>query len=165
MSFTLFTFIFIFAVAGIFFVTPGKFRKYILLLASILYVLKYNTSSCAWMVLTSVVVYLTDLLLHKLVRADRKAKVVLLDLYSTTINADDYQYTWLMQNLYGVRFSVNKLQMLYASAEPYKFEEYFPAFTHYHDRLGELNDEDYLYPLTAPKTLRNTDPRIPIIHR
>ena len=85
----------------------------------------------------------------------QKPKVVVLDLYSTTINADDYQYTWLMQNLYGVRFSVNKLQMLYASAEPYKFEEYFPAFTHYHDRLGELNDEDYLYPLTAPKTLRN----------
>ncbi|MBO4458945.1 MAG: hypothetical protein J5802_14660 [Butyrivibrio sp.] len=84
----------------------------------------------------------------------QKPQAVVLDLYSTSINRDDYQYTWLLQNLYGVRFSLNKLQMLFASAEPSKISEYFPSFVYYHNRLGQLSEEDYLYPLTAPKTLR-----------
>ncbi|MBO4458946.1 MAG: MBOAT family protein [Butyrivibrio sp.] len=73
MQFTLFTFIYIFAVACAFYLLPGIFRKYILLLASIAYILKYNVRSCIWMVLTSVTVYLIGIALEKLIQSNRKS--------------------------------------------------------------------------------------------
>ncbi|MBR0091112.1 MAG: hypothetical protein IJP92_05390 [Lachnospiraceae bacterium] len=81
-------------------------------------------------------------------------KVVVLDLFSPAIDKEDYQYTWLRQNLYGVRFSLNKLQMLFASAEPDKIEDYFPAFFYHHNRFGELSAGDFLYPFTKGEELR-----------
>ena len=82
-------------------------------------------------------------------------KVVVLDLYACAQFKDDYQYTWLAENLYGMRFSVNKLQMLYASCEPAYWSDYFPAFVSYHDRFSSLTKEDFLYPFTAPAQMRS----------
>ncbi len=69
-------------------------------------------------------------------------KVVVLDLYSPARFKDDYQYYWLNDNLSGMRFSLNKLEMLSASSEPELFERYFPSFVTYHSRYSDLSIED-----------------------
>ncbi len=70
-------------------------------------------------------------------------KVVVLDLYSPARFKEDYQYDWLKDNLLGVRFSLNKLQMLAAACEPEHFFEYFPSMAAYHNRYSDLSAEDF----------------------
>ncbi len=82
-------------------------------------------------------------------------KLVVLDLYSPARFKDDYQYEWLNENLCGVRFSPNKLSMLFASCEPSRIADYFPSFFIYHGRYTELTPEDYSFPLRAGKELRS----------
>lgn len=72
-------------------------------------------------------------------------KLVVLDLYSPARFKDDYQYTWLRDNLFGVRFSLNKLQMIYASCEPEHYFDYFPSFAAYHHRYPTSEDFEYLF--------------------
>ena len=72
-------------------------------------------------------------------------KLIVLDLFSPAGFKDDYQYVFLRDNLYGMRFSLNKLQMLYASCEPSKYFEYFPGWLDYHDRYRSLSDGDWDY--------------------
>ncbi|MBQ6733348.1 MAG: hypothetical protein IJR00_00250, partial [Lachnospiraceae bacterium] len=83
----------------------------------------------------------------------QKPKLVVLDLYSPAVLKEDFQYEWLRQNLYGVRFSPNKLRMLFVSTEQEVRADYFPSFFFYHDRLGELKKEDFLFPFTKYRTL------------
>lgn len=83
----------------------------------------------------------------------QKPEVAVLDLYSPAIEKADYQYEWLRQNLYGVRFSPNKVRMLTASAEEEVRGDYFPSFFFYHNRFGELDREDFLFPFTKYSTL------------
>ena len=70
-------------------------------------------------------------------------KVVVLDLYAPARFKDDYQYTWISENIYGMKFSFNKLAMLCTSVEPDKFFDYFPSFAIYHGRYDELEQEDF----------------------
>ncbi len=70
-------------------------------------------------------------------------KVVVLDLYSPARFKEDYQYDWIADNLYGMRFSINKLQMLWDSVEKNRISDYFPAFFHYHSRYKDLKEEDF----------------------
>lgn len=79
----------------------------------------------------------------------QKPKVVVLDLYSPARFKEDYQYTWLNQNLYGMRFSLNKLQMLYDCVELGRMTQFFPSFNSYHGRVDTLTKEDFLYPFTV----------------
>lgn len=72
-------------------------------------------------------------------------KLVVLDLYSPARFKDDYQYRWLRDNLLGVKFSWNKLQMLYVSCEPKHYFEYFPSFVTYHHRYPTIEDIKYLF--------------------
>lgn len=72
-------------------------------------------------------------------------KLIVLDLYSPARFKDDYQYKWLRDNLLGVRFSWNKLKMLYASCEPEHYFEYFPNFVTYHHRYPTLEDIKYFF--------------------
>lgn len=81
-------------------------------------------------------------------------KVVVLDLFSPVINNDTWHYPWIQQNLYGMRFSLNKLQMLLTSVELSRLPEFFPAFVSYHNRYTEITREDLLYPFTARASLR-----------
>lgn len=72
-------------------------------------------------------------------------ELVVLDLYSPARFKDDYQYKWLRDNLLGVRFSINKLKMLYASCEPEYYFDYFPNFAAYHYRYPTSADIEYLF--------------------
>ncbi len=82
-------------------------------------------------------------------------KVVVLDLYSPALRKEDYQYDWLLPNVLGMRFSINKLQMLEASAERQRIGEYFPSIAVYHNRLTDLKAEDFLYPFRSRSELAN----------
>ena len=80
----------------------------------------------------------------------QQPKLVVLDLYCPAAFKDDYQYTWLEDNLLGVRFSLNKLKMLYVACEPDKYQDYFPSMVRYHNRFTRLTEEDWEY-LTMSK--------------
>lgn len=70
-------------------------------------------------------------------------KLVVLDLYAPARFKEDYQYEWIGENIYGMRFSLNKLRMLSVSVEPSKLHKYFPSFAVYHSRYDELETEDF----------------------
>lgn len=70
-------------------------------------------------------------------------KVVVLDLYAPVRFKEDYQYDWISENIYGMRFSWNKLEMLAVSVEPAHLLQYFPSFMVYHDRYNDLKKEDF----------------------
>jgi len=70
-------------------------------------------------------------------------KAVVLDLYAPARFKEDYQYEWIGENIYGMRFSLNKLRMLSVSVEPSKLHKYFPSFAVYHSRYDELETEDF----------------------
>lgn len=84
----------------------------------------------------------------------QKPKLVVLDVYSPAAYEADYQYRWMEENLFGMRFSANKLEMMQASVEKKRLSDYFPAFTVYHQRYTELNGEDWDY-LTGRMELQN----------
>lgn len=77
----------------------------------------------------------------------QKPKLIVLDLYSPARFKDDYQYEWLNDNLMGVRFGINKLQMLYVSCEPQYYADYFPSISRYHSRFlsYDSKDKEYLF--------------------
>jgi len=83
----------------------------------------------------------------------QKPKVIVLDLYSPAHFRDDHHYGWLEENLFGMRPSINKLQMVLASVEPEKVGDFIPSFAIYHGRYADVTREDLLYPLTARKKL------------
>ena len=72
-------------------------------------------------------------------------KVVVLDFYSPAKFRDDYQYDYIADNFYGMRPSINKLQMLMASVEPSRIADFFPPLVSYHFRYRELEKEDFDY--------------------
>ncbi|NBJ96347.1 hypothetical protein D5282_03220 [bacterium 1xD8-48] len=70
-------------------------------------------------------------------------KVVVVDMYAPARFKEDYQYDWIAENIYGMKFSLNKLEMLSVSAEPAKIPSYFPSFAVYHSRYDDLGEEDF----------------------
>lgn len=68
---------------------------------------------------------------------------VIVDMYAPARFKEDYQYDWMAENVYGMRFSLNKLQMLSASVEPERLHEYFPSFAVYHNRYDDLETDDF----------------------
>ena len=76
---------------------------------------------------------------------NQSPKLVVLDLYSPASFHDEYQYYYLSDNLNGVRFSKNKIDMIKASCELEKLWDYFPSFVTYHLRYKELNKYDFEY--------------------
>ena len=70
-------------------------------------------------------------------------KVVVLDVYGPARYKEDYQYDWISENIYGMKFSLNKLQMLQVSIEPNRFFDYFPSFAIYHSRYDDLDEGDF----------------------
>lgn len=73
----------------------------------------------------------------------QKPKVVVLDVFSAAIVKDDYHYDWMTESFYGMRPSLNKLEMLKASAEEEYYRYYIPDFYIYHTRYENLNKEDF----------------------
>jgi hypothetical protein len=76
-------------------------------------------------------------------------KLVVIDLYSPARFKEDYQYNWLEDNLAGVRFSLNKVQMILDSCEYDKIWEFWPSIARYHLRFDELTGEDWDYLTTT----------------
>lgn len=86
--------------------------------------------------------WMTYYYLKELYRYQRP-QVVVLDLYGPARFKEDYQYEWIAENIYGMRFSLNKLKMLSVSVEPSRLHEYFPSFAVYHSRYDKLEIEDF----------------------
>ncbi len=76
-------------------------------------------------------------------------KLVVLDLYSPARYKEDHHYDYLAENLEGVRFSANKLAMLWNSSEPDRFMDFFPSMGAYHTRWSELDEKDWEYAMTS----------------
>ncbi|MDE7009170.1 MAG: hypothetical protein K2P07_13615 [Lachnospiraceae bacterium] len=70
-------------------------------------------------------------------------EVIVLDLYAPARYKEDYQYDWISENIFGMRFSLNKLEMMAVSVEKSKFFQYFPSFTVYHSRYDNLEEDDF----------------------
>ncbi len=81
----------------------------------------------------------------------QKPKVMVLDFYSAGTFYDEYQYTYLTDNLNGFKFSRNKIKMIMDSCEPDKVLDYFPSFMTYHSRYFELEDKDFEYLFASKK--------------
>lgn len=75
----------------------------------------------------------------------QQPKVIVLDLFAPARFKEDYQYDWISENIYGMRFSLNKLKMLSVSIEPHKLKDYFPSFMVYHSRYDEISEKDFEY--------------------
>ncbi len=73
----------------------------------------------------------------------QKPEVIVLDMYAPAAFKENYQYKWISENIYGMKFSLNKLQMLAVSVEPKKLGQYFPSFAIYHSRYDDLSAEDF----------------------
>lgn len=70
-------------------------------------------------------------------------EMIVLDMYAPARFKEDYQYDWISENIYGMKFSLNKLQMLSVSVEPSRILSYFPSFAVYHSRYDDLEAEDF----------------------
>lgn len=73
----------------------------------------------------------------------QKPKVVVLDVFSAARVQEDYYYDWMTESYYGLRFSLNKWEMLKVSAEKEYYRYYMPDFFIYHTRYEDLNKEDF----------------------
>ena len=85
---------------------------------------------------------------HYLIEAckTQKPKVVVLDFYSPAAYQDDhkFKYTFLADSLYGIKFSLNKLQMMNAcfDGDLDLWNQYFPSFFGYHDQYDSVDADD-----------------------
>ncbi len=81
-------------------------------------------------------------------------KVIVLDFFAPANFLDDYQYKYIADNFYGLRPSLNKLDMLKASVEPGRVLDFFPELVSYHARYKELEQEDFdfLFETTEEKS-------------
>ena len=73
----------------------------------------------------------------------QEPEVIVLDLYAPARFKEDYQYQWISESIYGMRFSFNKVEMLAVSVEPERMLNYFPSFAVYHGRYDDLQEEDF----------------------
>ncbi len=87
-------------------------------------------------------VWMTYFFLRELYKYQKPGMIVL-DVYAPARFKEDYQYKWMAENIYGMKFSLNKLQMLAVSMEPAKFSQYFPSFAVYHNRYDDLEKKDF----------------------
>ena len=83
----------------------------------------------------------------------QEPKVVVLDFYSAAAFLDNYRdkYVFSDDQLYGFRFSLNKLQMMNVAFDGKieNWDRYFPAFAGFHDRYKNMELEDYKEAWTA----------------
>ena len=73
----------------------------------------------------------------------QKPAVVVLDLYGPARYKEDYQYDWMSENMHGMKFSLNKLEMISVSIEPHNIFKYFPSFATYHSRYDSIEADDF----------------------
>lgn len=92
-------------------------------------------------------------------------EIIVLDLYAPARFKEDFQYTWISENIYGMRFSLNKIQMLMASVEPSKLLNYFPSYRIYHSRYDDLDANDFNHFFWDSDTMENFKGYTPYLKR
>lgn len=70
-------------------------------------------------------------------------ELVVIDLYSIARFGDDFNEFWMPDNIYGMDFSLNKVQLMMSSCNKEHLNKYFPSFAGYHNRYSELEEKDY----------------------
>lgn len=80
-------------------------------------------------------------------------KLVVVDLFVPAVYQEDYHYNYIYDNLYGFRFSIDKINMMRASMENDKFINYFPAFFDYHNNYENI-DADTIREAFLPKSMK-----------
>ncbi len=69
-------------------------------------------------------------------------KLVVIDIYSPAKNGDDFNMNWIGENLYNIRFSINKIKMIATTCSYAEIEEFFPSFFGYHSRYENIEKKD-----------------------
>ena len=91
-------------------------------------------------------------------------KVICLDLFASVVNTADWQYNWINENVYGMRFSMNKVKMLEPTCEtPEMRRQYMFNMLGYHTRYATLTREDVKAVFTLPEDMRNNKGYTPIM--
>ncbi len=70
-------------------------------------------------------------------------QLIVLDLFGALTVTDEYHDKWISENVFGMEFSLNKVEMMYESIPLSKIPQYFPTIWANHGRYNELNDDDY----------------------
>ena len=81
-------------------------------------------------------------------------KVVVLDLYSPAKYGDSFNSDWIGENLYNIRPSLNKVNMIAATCTLEQINSFFPAFFGYHWRYPDLDQND-IQTLLHPREQEN----------
>lgn len=88
----------------------------------------------------------------------QQPKLAVLEIFSTGVIKDDFQGAWLMDNLYGMKFSKNYYETVKKSTLDQAFESYILPFTRYHSRYTEITKEDFEYEEYL-KTFKGFEPK------
>ena len=72
----------------------------------------------------------------------QRPRLMVLECYAPSVFKEDIHHDWISENIMGMRFSLNKLQMMSVSLEPEHWMEYFPGIFVCHDRYKNLQPED-----------------------
>lgn len=78
-------------------------------------------------------------------------KLVVMDLYSPAKFMDDFDITWVGENIYNIRPSLNKLRMILSTCSFDEIRNYFPSFFGYHSRYDDLDDKDLDFLIPSAK--------------
>ncbi len=70
-------------------------------------------------------------------------ELVVVDLYSIARFGDDFNDLWMPDNVYGMNFSLNKVNLMLNSCSKDQINKFFPSFSGYHNRYNELEAKDY----------------------
>ena len=84
----------------------------------------------------------------------QRPRLMVLECYAPSVFKEDIHHDWINENIMGMRFSLNKLQMMRVSLEPALWEEYFPGMMVWHDRYRGLQPEDWAAFFTTAKERR-----------
>ena len=81
-------------------------------------------------------------------------RLMVLECYAPSVFHDDFHPDWIDENVMGMRFSINKLQMMSVSLKSESWASCFPGFAVWHHRYGQLGEEDWKAFLTTAKDRR-----------
>ncbi len=84
----------------------------------------------------------------------QRPQLIVIDLFAPAYQKDDFQYDFLAENTYGLKFSRNKYEAEADMMEAERWADFFPAFFAMHSRYGELKEEDWIA-VTDPGRLKN----------
>lgn len=75
----------------------------------------------------------------------QKPKAIVFDPFGTVRADYDYMERFVEENLFGMRFSADKWNMMKETVPEEDYEKYMPAFFAYHSRYSDLTREDLAY--------------------